>query len=87
MKKINWKSIVGWGIAALVAIGIIGINIHSTQKAHEGKFVVAVNVPLSGPFAQAFKSGFFAFKSGIEDELKAQGIPLDSVYIDEGDIN
>lgn len=85
MKKINWKSIIGWVIGLIVLISIIGVNVHNNQKAHGEKFVVAVNIPLSGPFAQAFKGGFFAFKAGIEDELKAQGIPLDSIYIDEGD--
>ena len=83
MKKA--KKILIWCVVLVLLICVVGLNIHKNQKAHEGKFVVAVNIPLSGAFAQAFKSGYSAFKAGIADELKAQGLPSDSVYIDEGD--
>ena len=85
MKKVNWKHIIGWTLAAVLLAVVISVNVHNTRKAHEGKFVVAVNIPLSGTFAQAFKSGFAAFKAGIQDELKAQGLPPDAIYIDLGD--
>ena len=85
MKKINWRQVIGWTLAALFLAVVISVNVHNTRKAHKGKFVVAVNIPLSGTFAQAFKSGFAAFKAGIQDELKAQGLPLEAVYIDLGD--
>lgn len=73
------------GLLVIVCLFAVGYNAYHDQKNREEKFVVAVNIPLSGSFSRAFKGGFVAFKSGIEDELKAQGISLDKVYIDEGD--
>ena len=49
MKKLNWKSIVGWGIAALVAGFIVYTNMQE-QKAlqNSGKKNVYAVLPLSG---------------------------------------
>ena len=79
------KKVIGWCVAILVIGFVVYFNVQNTQKARDGKFVIAANIPLSGSFAQSFKSGYSAFKAGIADELKAQGLPPDSVYIDEGD--
>ena len=35
MAKINWKSIVGWGVAALVVTGIIGGNIYQQHEDND----------------------------------------------------
>ncbi|MBP5343756.1 MAG: hypothetical protein J6Y85_01595, partial [Alphaproteobacteria bacterium] len=49
MKKLNWKSIVGWGIAALVAGFIVYSNMQE-QKAlqNSGKKNVYAVLPLTG---------------------------------------
>jgi len=52
MSKLNWKSIVGWGIAALVVAGIIGTNMYQQQQDRaDGKRTVYAVLPLSGQFA------------------------------------
>ena len=49
MKKINWKNIVGWGIAALVAIFIVYTNIQEQKALQEsGKKNVYAVLPLTG---------------------------------------
>ena len=56
-KKINWKSIVGWGIAALVA-GFIVYNNMQEQKAlqESGKRNVYAVLPLTGILAETGKA-------------------------------
>lgn len=52
MKKINWKGIIGWGIATLVAGFILYTNIQQ-QKVPTDKKNVYILIPLSGPIAQS----------------------------------
>ncbi|MBP5344568.1 MAG: amino acid ABC transporter substrate-binding protein [Alphaproteobacteria bacterium] len=47
MKNLNWKSIVGWGIAAVVVVGIIGGNILQNNKSN-GNYRVIGFFPLTG---------------------------------------
>ena len=82
-KKINWKSIVGWGIAA-VFVGCI-LYFNQPQEKKDGELVVAVNLPLSGPiavFAGPYAKGL---EMGVKDELKAQNLPENSVRFLMGD--
>ena len=54
MKKINWKSILGWTIATLIAIFIVYTNMQE-QKAlqNSGKKIVYTVLPLTGPIANS----------------------------------
>ena len=65
MKKLNWKSIVGWGIAALVAGFIVYTNMQE-QKAlqNSGKKNVYAVLPLSGGWAFGGKE---EKKSNVKD--------------------
>lgn len=69
----------------LAFIGVVVYNIQHEQKIHAGKFVVAVNMPLTGPSATYSGNEYKGLQMGIEDELTAQGLPLDSVVLDVKD--
>ena len=49
MKKTNWKSIIGWGIAAVFVGCILYFNQPEQKKDRE--LIVAINLPLTGPVA------------------------------------
>ena len=52
MAKLNWKSIIGWLIAAIVVACIIGTNMYQQrQEKADGKRTVYAVLPLSGQFA------------------------------------
>ena len=85
MSKLNWKSIVGWGIAALVVAAIIGTNMYQDKKAVEGKFVVALNLPLSGLMSAYGVPYANGLKMGIQDEFSENHVPFDSYVVDIGD--
>ena len=56
MKKVNWKSVLGWTIAALVIIGIIGTNMYQQHENNtDGKKVVYAMLPLTGAVAEVGK--------------------------------
>ncbi len=56
MSKLNWKSIVGWGIAALVVAGIIGTNMYQEKENNpNSKKVVYAFYPLTGTVANLGK--------------------------------
>ena len=83
MKKINWKSVIGWGIA-IVFVGCI-LYFNQPEQKKDGELVVAVNLPLSGPiavFAGPYAKGL---EMGVKDELKAQNLPENSVRFLMGD--
>lgn len=82
MKKTNWKKVIGWGVAALVIIGVVWHNAQTTNKNDEDKLVVAMNVPLTGGGASYKKGVPNAFKMGVRDELKRLNLPEDSVVFD-----
>ena len=77
--KINWKSIVGWGIAALVA-GFIVYNNMQEQKAQQesGKRNVYAVLPLTGAFAEFGKN----IQKDIEVFKKDKNYSFDVKYID-----
>ena len=57
MKKLNWKSILGWGIAALVAGFIVYTNMQGQKALQEsGKRNVYAVLPLSGVLTEIGKS-------------------------------
>ena len=82
----KWKKVIGWGVAALVVIGVVGTNMYNLQsEKKENELIVAVNIPLSGPIAVF--SGPYAkgLEMGVKDELKAQNLPENSVRFLMGD--
>ena len=80
MKKINWKSIIGWGVAALVAVGIVGYNAYQDNvKTTTGKRKVYAIVQLTGPIAEAGKHVKAAMDSWMEMHPDAS---FDLVYVD-----
>ena len=79
MKKINWKSIVGWGIAALVAGFIVYSNMQEQKALQEsGKKVVYAMLPLTGEFAQYGKD----IQYTMENYMQQKDLPFSIQYID-----
>ena len=79
-KKINWKSIVGWTVGALVAGTIIYVN--SQDRTIDAKVKVAMNTPLTGlaaPYHVTWNNGF---RMGVRDELRANNLPEDTFSYD-----
>jgi len=75
-KKINWKSIIGWGIAVLVIVGVIGTNMYQHREVKGDKPVVKIGavLPLSGTMAfygNTFKNMYL---------LRMKEIPANSKY-------
>ena len=76
MTKINWKSVLGWGAAALVVIGIIGTNMYQMREKKTDKPVVKIGITLPltgamGKFGQEIKKGI---------ELRLSQIPENTKY-------
>ena len=80
MKKLNWKSIVGWGIAALVVAGIIGGNMYQEHlKSLTDKKRVYAALPLTGVLAVAGQD----YKKAMDAALsKIENPQIELVYID-----
>ena len=77
MKKINWKSIIGWGVAALVVIGVVGTNMYQRQHTGSKPKVYAI-LPLSGSvadFGQKIKSYMTMYMNNTQD------VPFEIVYL------
>ena len=54
--NINWKKIIGWGVAALVVIGVIGTNMYNQQQSsNTDKRKIYAMLPLTGMYASAGK--------------------------------
>ena len=51
MRKINWKKVIGWGIATLVVIGVVWHNALEVSKSNAHKIMGFV--PLTGKLASA----------------------------------
>ena len=47
MSKINWKKVIGWGVAALVVIGVVGFNAYKEQNLTNKKRIYAI-LPITG---------------------------------------
>ncbi|MBP5534164.1 MAG: ABC transporter substrate-binding protein [Alphaproteobacteria bacterium] len=79
MKKVNWKSIVGWGVAALVVVCIIGTNMHQQRQLETGKRNLYALLPLTGVIAQPGQD----YKAAMEVSYKNLKNPkINIVYID-----
>ena len=77
MSKMNWKKVIGWGVAALVVVGVVGTNMYQYQKEQKGdKPVVKIGVtlPLTGAMAQLGQQG----KKAIE--LRLSEVEKDSKF-------
>ena len=83
MKKTNWKSIIGWGIAAVFVGCILYFNQPEQKKDRE--LIVAINLPLTGPVAVIGEPYAKGIEMGIKDELKALSLPENSVRFLMGD--
>lgn len=76
MSKMNWKKVIGWGVAALVVIGVVGNNIyqHREQKGDKPVIKIGAILPLTGVVAQ----GGQTYKNLYE--LKISELSKDSKY-------
>ncbi len=83
MKKLNWKSIIGWGVA-IVFVGCI-LYFNQPEQKKEGELIVAANLPLTGPVAVIGEPYAKGIEMGVKDELKAQNLPENSVRLLMGD--
>ena len=79
MSKMNWKKVIGWGVAALVVIGVVGTNMYNQQKNSTGKRNVYAVLPLTGPLSvwgkQAKETIDYYLKTHVHDKLNL-------IYID-----
>ena len=69
MSKINWKKVIGWGVAALVVIGVVGFNAWQNEKGSENTYTIHTLMPLSGPFsvyATDYKKGLALAQQEID---------------------
>ena len=86
MLKINWKKVIGWGLAVLVVIGVVGTNMYNQQKKSSNTevFKIKALVPLTGQAASVADS----IREGIElakDELNSRyGKKFEIVLLDSG---
>ena len=80
MRKLNWKSIVGWGVAALVAGFIVYSNMQEQKALQEsGERNVYAVLPLTGPLSVWGKQT----KETIDYYLKKNpDAPMNLIYID-----
>ena len=53
MSKLNWKKVIGWGVAALVVIGVVGTNIYQKREQKGDRPIVKIGAlyPMSGAAA------------------------------------
>ena len=76
MQKIKWKSILGWTIAALVVVGIIGTNMYQMrdEKADKPVVKIGITMPLTGSMSRLGQQA----KKAVE--LRISEVPKDSRY-------
>ncbi|MBP5534787.1 MAG: ABC transporter substrate-binding protein [Alphaproteobacteria bacterium] len=80
MKKLNWKSIVGWGIVVIL-VGL-AVYVNSQDKTVGVKVKVAINTPLTGLAATYHVPWNNGFKMGVRDELHINNLPEDTFFFD-----
>ena len=85
MRKTHFKKIIAWCIALAVLAGVIGYNAYKNQQVGKNKFVIAVNLPMSGPISSATKPYVNGLRMGIADGLKQASLPENQVYLNIGD--
>lgn len=79
MSKINWKKVIGWAVAALVVIGVVGTNMYNQQEqANSSKKNVYAVLPLTGAFAEFGKN----IQKDIEVFMKDNNYSFNIKYID-----
>ena len=79
MSKLNWKKVIGWGVAALVVIGVVGTNMYNQQKNSIGKKNVYAVLPLTGPLSVWGKQA----KETIDYYLKTHpDTSIQLIYVD-----
>ncbi len=78
MSKLNWKKVIGWGVAALVVIGVVGTNMYNQQQNSTGKRNVYAVLPLTGGLASIGEE----YKKVIDNEVKGTEYPFNIVYVD-----
>lgn len=79
MSKLNWKKVIGWGVAALVIIGVVGFNAYKEQSNNNGNKKVYAILPLTGMYAQSGKEQ----KLALETYAKANpNIPFEVEFFD-----
>ena len=65
MSKINWKKVIGWGVAALVIIGVVFYNSQNQKESQNDKTVLVI-LPMTGNAAvwgEHFSKGVDYFKA------------------------
>ena len=78
MSKINWKKVIGWGVAALVVIGVVGTNMYRQLQSNSIKRNVYAVLPLSGQFASYGKD----VQKTMDMYLSEKEMPFQIKYID-----
>ncbi|MBP5344002.1 MAG: ABC transporter substrate-binding protein [Alphaproteobacteria bacterium] len=79
MKKINWKSIVGWGIAALVAGFIVYTNMQEQKALQEtGKKNVYAVLPLTGGLSYVGQEA----QKAIQAHMASKDKSFNVIFID-----
>ena len=76
MSKLNWKKVIGWGVAAAVAVGVVAFNIKTEQTQTTDKPVIKIGaiLPLTG--ASAYTGNIYKELY----EMRFAEIPSNSKY-------
>ncbi|MBP5343949.1 MAG: ABC transporter substrate-binding protein [Alphaproteobacteria bacterium] len=84
MKKVNWKSIIGWTVAALVAGFIVYSNMQEQKALQEsGKKVVYAVLPLSGQIAKYGKD----MQKTMEIYVQKNNPPFQIKFLDSAGVS
>ena len=73
MSKMNWKKVIGWGVAALVIGFIIYFNSQAYRSKDNDKVLISANFPLTGAVAvygNSFKNGLLLSYNDNKEKIK-----------------
>ena len=71
MSKLNWKKVIGWGVAALVVIGVVGYNTWKTKQTQaiqqKPNVLVMAHITGAGAASDALKKALDGFRKQNPD--------------------
>ena len=84
MNKVNWKKVIGWGVAALVVVLLIYSNIQEQKKLSIGKHIIIALEAKTGPAGALAKYSHQGYRMAVEDVKKKYGDIIELLEIDTG---
>ena len=78
MSKLNWKKVIGWAVAALVVIGVVGTNMYNQQHSNNSKRNVYAVLPLTGGLSYVGQEA----QKAIQAHMSEKETSFNVVFID-----